>query len=97
MASTQPPSKTLQRILAGQNEIRAELEVVRVAQDHLVATLTRLTETWTAMFRQLGAQLDLLSERVGTRHETLTARVALLEHRLTILEGARPEPTPNES
>lgn len=86
MASTPTPSKTLQRILAGQDEIRAELEVVRVAQDHLVATLTRLTETWTGMFRQLGLQLDLLSERLGTRHDGLMARVDQIEARLGRLE-----------
>jgi len=86
MASTRGPSKTLERILVGQNEIRTELEVVRVAQDHLLATLTRLTETWTGMFRQLGLQLDLLSERLGTRHDGLTARVEQLEARLERLE-----------
>jgi len=97
MATTKGPSKTLERILAGQNDIRAELEVVRVAQDHLVATLTRMTETWTGMFRQLGLQLDLLTERITTRHDTLAARVVVLEHRLTVLEGARPNSTPGES
>src|SRR5215472_5510538 len=93
----QTPSRTLQRILAGQNEIRTELEVIRVAQDHLATTLTRLSETWTGMFRQLGLQLDLLTERVTTRHDMLAARVVLLEHRLTLLEGTRSDPTPGES
>jgi len=84
--TTKGPSTTLERILAGQHDIRAELEVVRVAQDHLVATLTRLTETWTGMFRQLGLQLDLLSERIGTQHDGLSARVERLEARLDRLE-----------
>jgi hypothetical protein len=95
--AAKPPSRTLERILAGQNEIRAELEVVRVAQDHLITTLTRLTETWTGMFRQLALQLDLLTERITTREDTLGARVTMLEHRLTLLEGTRSEPTPGES
>jgi hypothetical protein len=92
--AAKPPSRTLKRILAGQNEIRAELEVV---QDHLMTTLTRLTETWTGMFRQLTLQLDLLTERITTREDTLGARVTMLEHRLTLLEGTRSEPTPGES
>ena len=87
--ATKGPSKTLERILAGQNEIRAELEVIHLAQDHLATTLTRLSETWTGMFRQLGLQLDLLTERMTTRQETLTARVTMLEQRLTLLEGTR--------
>jgi len=82
----QTPSRTLQRILAGQNDIRAELEVIHLAQDHLATTLTRLSETWTGMFRQVGLQLDLLAERIGKQHEGLSARVERLEARLDRLE-----------
>jgi len=94
--ATKGPSKTLERILAGQNDIRAELEVIHLAQDHLATTLTRLSETWTGMFRQLGLQLDLLAERITTRHDTLAARMMLVEQRLTLLEGTR-APTSGDS
>lgn len=81
-----PPSDTLTRLLAGQDEIKTELDVIRLGQEHLTTPLTRMTEGWTGMFRQLGLQIDLLATRIGDNQD-LRARVDALEHRLATLEG----------
>ena len=82
-----PPSETLTRLLAEMADVRAELGVVRLGQEQLTRTLRQMAETWTGMFKQLGLQLDLLTDRVTTRQDALDARVAAIEHRVAALEA----------